>query len=367
MGVASSAISPRLSLPPRPCRRQGQGQLSDHDLVLHLLLQRHPKGYYKDEGLDLDVVEAAGGVATPALVSGDVQFSTSGSSAISAIMKGARLKVLAVGEDRPSWQIWTTKPEIKTFQDLKGLQVGVLSRGDTGEVAIRYVLKKLGLPADFVSYTPMGSSLGTRMAVVRAGSLPAASLQPAEVETLRAAGGLANAHMIMDLAQEVRSTFNGLATSDDMIKNHADTVLRFVRATRKGMLYARDNREGAIDVFVKVMKAPPDAAAPRLRGAAQGDGRGRHHRARRAEERARAARRHAQHAAEPNSADHRGVRLQRAREGECRAEGVGLEAGAVAWIERSAIRDRGSRIALRFMRATHAIFPDAVQREAVRR
>jgi ABC-type nitrate/sulfonate/bicarbonate transport system substrate-binding protein len=219
------------------------------------------KGYYKDEGLDLDVVEAGGGVATPALVSGDVQFSTSRSSAISAIMKGARLKVLAVGEDRPSWQIWTSKPEIKTFQDLKGLQVGILSRGDTGEVAIRYVLKKQGLPQDFVSYTPMGSSLGTRMAVVRAGSLPAAVLQPAEVETLRAGGGLANAHMIMDLAQEVRSTFNGLATSDDMIKNHPDTVLRFVRATRKGMIYARDNRDGAIDVFVKQMKAPPDAAA----------------------------------------------------------------------------------------------------------
>src|ERR1700741_216882 len=125
------------------------------------------KGYYKEEGLDLCVIESAGGVATPALVSGDVQFSTSGSSAISAIMRGARLKVLAVGEDRPSWQIWTTRPEIKTFQDLKGLQIGILSRGDTGEVAIRYVLKKYGLPADFVSYTPMGSSLGARMAVVR--------------------------------------------------------------------------------------------------------------------------------------------------------------------------------------------------------
>ncbi|HEY6257636.1 MAG TPA: ABC transporter substrate-binding protein [Xanthobacteraceae bacterium] len=218
------------------------------------------KGYYKDEGLDLDVIEAAGGVATPALVSGDVQFSTSGSSAISAVMKGAKLKVLAVGEDRPSWQIWTTKPEIKTFQDLKGLQVGILSRGDTGEVAIRYVLRKLNLPQDFVSYTPMGSALGTRMAVVRSGSLPAAVLQPAEVETLRAAGGLANAHMIMDLAEEVRSTFNGLASSDDMIKNHADVVTRFVRATRKGMIYARDNRDGAIEVFVKQMKAQPDAA-----------------------------------------------------------------------------------------------------------
>ena len=219
------------------------------------------KGYYKDEGLDLDVIESAGGVATPALVSGDVQFSTSGSSAISAMMRGAKLKVLIVGEDRPSWQIWTTKPEIKTLQDLKGLQVDVLSRGDTGEVGIRYVLKKYHLPQDFVSYTPMGSSLGIRMAMVRSGSLPAAVLQPAEVETLRASGGFGNAHMILDLAEEVRSTFNGLATSDDMIKNHADVVMRFVRATRKGMIYARDNRDGAIDVFVKQMKAPPDAAA----------------------------------------------------------------------------------------------------------
>jgi ABC-type nitrate/sulfonate/bicarbonate transport system substrate-binding protein len=219
------------------------------------------KGYYKDENLDLDVIESAGGVATPALVSGDVQFSTSGSSAISAIMRGAKLKVLAVGEDRPSWQIWTTRPELKTFQDLKGLQIGVLSRGDTGEVAIRYVLKKLNLPQDFVSYTPMGSSLAARLAVVRSGSLPAAVLQPAEVETLRASGNFGNAHMIMDLAEEVRSTFNGLATSDDMIKNHSDVVMRFTRATRKGMIYARDNREGAIDVFVRQMKAQPEAAA----------------------------------------------------------------------------------------------------------
>jgi NitT/TauT family transport system substrate-binding protein len=218
------------------------------------------KGYYKEEGLDLDVVESAGGVATPALVSGDVQFSTSGSSAISAIMRGARLKVLAVGEDRPSWQIWTTRPELKTFEDLKGLQVGVLSRGDTGEVAIRYVLKKKGLPQDFVSYTPMGSALAARMAVVRSGSLPAAVLQPAEVETLRASGNFGNAHMIMDMAEEVRSTFNGLATSDAMIKDHPDVVTRFTRATRKGMIYARDNRQGAIDVFVKEMKAQPDAA-----------------------------------------------------------------------------------------------------------
>src|SRR5260221_12435122 len=59
------------------------------------------KGYYKDEGLDLDVIEAAGGVATPELVSGDGQFSPSGSSTITALIQGPKLKVLAGGEDRP--------------------------------------------------------------------------------------------------------------------------------------------------------------------------------------------------------------------------------------------------------------------------
>ena len=218
------------------------------------------KGFYAEEGLDLDAVEAGGGIATPALVSGDAQFSTSGSSAISAIMKGARLKVLMVGEDRPSWQIWSAKPEMKKLEDLKGQQIGILSRGDTGEVAIRYLLKKNDLPSDFVSFTPMGSGLATRMAVVQSGRLPAALLQPAEVEQLRASSGLGSAHLVADTAIDVRSTFNGLATSDAMIKSHPDVVTRFVRATRKGMIYAKSLKAEAIDVFVRRMKGAPTGA-----------------------------------------------------------------------------------------------------------
>jgi len=78
---------------------------------------------------------------------------------------------------------------------------------------------------------------------------------------LRASGGLAKAHLIIDAAEEVRSTFNGLATSDAVIAKNPDLVTRFVRATRKGMIYARTNRDQAIDVFIRVMKASPNGAA----------------------------------------------------------------------------------------------------------
>jgi NitT/TauT family transport system substrate-binding protein len=220
------------------------------------------KGYYKDEGFDLDVVETGGGPATAALVSGDLQFSTSGSSAISAILKGAKLKVLLVGEDRPDWQIWSTKPQIKSFDDLKGQQIGVVSRGDTGEIGIRYYLMKRGLPSDFVAFTPMGSSVGTRMAMVKSGALPAAVLHPGDVDLLKAAGGLDKGKMLVDLRQEVRSTFNGLATSDALIQKNPDLVERFVRATRKGMIFARNNREESIKRFADYMKGKPEELAP---------------------------------------------------------------------------------------------------------
>lgn len=219
------------------------------------------KGFYKQEGIDIELSETGGGPATAALISGGVQFTTSGSTAISAILKGAKLKVLLVGDDRPDWQVWSTQARIKSFADLKGLPIGVVSRGDTGEIGIRYYLQAKALPSDFVAFIPVGSSLGTRLAMVKSGSLPATLLHPGDVEILRAAGGLANASLLVDLREDVRSTFNGLATSDAMIRNHPDLVIRFVRATRRGMIYTRNNRVESLARFAGYMKAKPEELA----------------------------------------------------------------------------------------------------------
>jgi NitT/TauT family transport system substrate-binding protein len=219
------------------------------------------KGYYTQEGIEIELLESAGGIATPALVSGDIQFSTSGSSAISAIMKGAKLKVLLVGQDRPNWQLWATKKEIKSLEDLRGKQVGIPSRGDTGEIGIRYILLKRGLPQDFVAFTPFGSNVGARMTIVSTGALPAAVLHPAEPEIMKTRNMLGEAHLIADMADEVRSTFNGLATSDEMIRTRPELVQKFVRATLKGMIYSRTLRDASIARFARFMKTTTEAVS----------------------------------------------------------------------------------------------------------
>jgi len=138
-----------------------------------------------------------------------------------------------VGQDRPGAQIWTSRPNLKSLADLRGQQIGVQSRGDTGELAVLSLLKRAGLPRDYVSFTPMGTG-GTRLAALRSKALPAVLLNWFEIAELRPSD-LSDAHPLIDLYSEVRMPYNGLATSDDLIRNRVDLLHRVIRASLKGV------------------------------------------------------------------------------------------------------------------------------------
>jgi len=207
------------------------------------------KGYFKEEGIDIDLQQAGGGAAVPALISGDIDFTGSGSVAISAILKGAKLKVLLVVDAHPAMQIWA-QPAVKSFADLKGKPIGIISRGDTTEIAIRYYLAKHKLPEDYVSYTPLGAGV-TRFAAIASGSFPAALVNASEVEQMRASGKLGDLHRIVDLRQEITMAYNALATSDALIAKNPDLVQRMVRAMLKGVLNVKASRADTIATLLK--------------------------------------------------------------------------------------------------------------------
>ncbi len=216
------------------------------------------KGYYREEDIDVDVIQAGGGTAIPALVSGDIQFSASAGSAISAILKGAKLKVVMVGQDRPGAQIWSSRPDIKSLADLHGQQIAVQSRGDTGELGVLALLKKAGLPRDYVSFTPMGTG-GARLAALKAKAMPAVLLNWFEIAELRPAD-LVDAHSVIDLYGDVRMPYNGLATSDALLMKQPDLVRRVLRGSLKGILYTLKYHEQSIKLVSEYAKMPLDVA-----------------------------------------------------------------------------------------------------------
>jgi NitT/TauT family transport system substrate-binding protein len=213
------------------------------------LLLGYDAGYFTDEGLDVELVQAGGGVATPALIAGDLNFSGSPGAAISAILKGAKLKVLFITNDRAPYLLWA-QADIKTVADLKGKAVGVITRGDTTEIAMRYFLVKQGLPSDYVSFTPLGTGTA-RIAALASGSYPATILGVIETAQLKASGRGKGLHQLADFRDTVHMTFSGIATSDAMIAQHPDIVRRAMRAALKGIALTKLARDQAIDSIVK--------------------------------------------------------------------------------------------------------------------
>src|SRR5690349_12003995 len=151
------------------------------------------KGFHREEGLSVEMIRAGGGVATQALIAGDLHFSTSAGSALGAMLRGAEIKVVYTNIDRPGYQLWSGQPEIKTLRDLIGKRVGVTSRGDTQELSTRLLLRKHGIDPNSVVYVAVGFG-AQRLAALQAGAIDAVPLGAGDFAQLKQPRG----HMLGD-------------------------------------------------------------------------------------------------------------------------------------------------------------------------
>jgi len=204
------------------------------------------KGYHRDEGLTVEMIRAGGGIATQALIAGDLHFSTSAGSALSAMLRGAEVKVVYTNIDRPGYQLWSGQPEIKQLKDLLGKRVGVTSRGDTQELSVRLLLRKHGLDANAVAYVPVGFG-AQRLAALQAGSVDAVPLGAGDFAQLKQPKG----HMLGDTEKEIRFAYVGLAVSNRLLARQPQLVEKFLRSVIKGREYARRYREQTIPMLAK--------------------------------------------------------------------------------------------------------------------
>ena len=206
------------------------------------------KGYFKDEGLEVEIVVATGGMATPALISGSVQYSSSTASAMTAILKGAALKIILVGQSRPIQEIWSFDPKVRTFEDLKGKMLATTVRGGSDELLVRMLLKQKGLPLDFVGFTPLGRG-PTRIAAILSGNQPYTLLARTDLGELQKAGMLAKGHRVLKFSDYVELQTGGLASSVAELTDHRDRAKRMLRALWKGTIYLQKNPAGTKEIM----------------------------------------------------------------------------------------------------------------------
>ena len=217
------------------------------------------KGYYQEEGLNVDLVSSGGSTSVAAVLGGDMPFTTAASSALSAVLKGAPLKIILTNMDRPAYELWSSEDDIRTLADLQNRALGVISRGDTMEISTRLAMRQAGLDPDTVAFTALGPDTA-RLASVESGALPAAVLGIGDAYKLRQAGP--RGHEVVDLGQAVKMQFNGLATSDRLLHDNPDLVRRFLRATIKAREYFRAYKDETLQIVSKYNGAPREVNEP---------------------------------------------------------------------------------------------------------
>jgi NitT/TauT family transport system substrate-binding protein len=199
------------------------------------------EGYFKEEGLNVELLSIRGEIAIRTTLAGEVDFFTNAGSALAAAVRNVPVKLITVFQDKPSWDL-IAQPEIKSVAQLRGKNIAVMSPEGSLAVVAREMLRKNGLdPSKDVNLVTMGGD------EVRFPALQTKSIQATLFNTAMSIKAQKEGFSKLGNASDYANLIEGgLATTHDKIKQNPEKIFRFVRGALKGLNYYVTKREPAI-------------------------------------------------------------------------------------------------------------------------
>lgn len=169
-------------------------------------------GYFKDEGLDVTIVDFAGGSkALQAVVGGSADVvSGAFEHTVNMQLKGQPMRAFVLQGLAPQIVLGInpkTMPHYQSVADLRGKKIGVTAPGSSTNVLVNYVLAKAGVKPGEVSFVGVGASNGA-VAAMRSGQIDAISNLDPVITLLQRSGDL---KIVSDtrLVSEAEKVFGG--------------------------------------------------------------------------------------------------------------------------------------------------------------
>jgi NitT/TauT family transport system substrate-binding protein len=229
--------------------RMGSSSTNVSFLAIYAALHR---GFFKDEGFDLEIIYMAANLTSSAVMTGDLDYSAAVTGLIGGAVRGQPMKVLLFTVERPLLFL-ISKKEITDPRQLKGKKIAGSSPGGSATLLGYRALRHFNLePGRDVSVLPMGGSAASRFAVLESGVVDASLLSVPE-NIIALEKGYNELIFVGDIVQFAQ---NGFGTSEKKIKENPDEVYRMVRATLRGLQFVWDknNREAITDIMMKQWK-----------------------------------------------------------------------------------------------------------------
>jgi NitT/TauT family transport system substrate-binding protein len=199
----------------------------------------HEAGYYRDEGLDVELLAFNGGSdLMAAMASGSIQVAGGAtSSMVSAVAEGVPTKVVYGLLNTLPFDIIVAK-DINGWSDLKGKKAGVSGAGSLTDTTMRLVLAQHGLtPDNDVTLLESGGGDAPRLAALSAGQIQITAVSPGARPLVQKLQG-----KVLLSAEKFDLPFQGnaIVARTSFISGQPAVLKAIVRATMRGAAALQD-------------------------------------------------------------------------------------------------------------------------------
>ena len=214
------------------------------------------RGFFRTEGINVELVQIAGAPAVAALLSGDVDYITHNSRIIATAVRGGGVKSVFNYVAKPIYYL-VTLPEIKQAKELHGRTVGVSSFGGAAYYITKQLLEFYGLNATKdVAIRALGQD-SIRFSAMAGRTIQGILLPPDFAVRSKEMGF----NVLVYAGDIVDMPMGGLGTTDKRLKENRDEVRRVLRALLRSLRFVNDDREGSRALLVESFKMPSGSAA----------------------------------------------------------------------------------------------------------
>jgi ABC-type nitrate/sulfonate/bicarbonate transport system substrate-binding protein len=203
------------------------------------------KGFFAQEGLDIQVLVVRGIVGVSSLMSGEIDVTCHAGSGFSAALRGVPVKVISVTRDRPIHEL-IVGAAINQPAEMKGKSIAVGSLDGTAAIMTRRILQAKGLDAQKdVSFLSMDTP--ARLQSLFSGRVAGAMMTPPAVYL-----ALDQGYKVFGRGRDyMRYLQTGVVSTDSNIKQKRERLVRFLRAWNRGLKAYQEQPEIMIPYIQK--------------------------------------------------------------------------------------------------------------------
>lgn len=240
VAIAEGASSAERATKPTPVRIA----IASRSATVMPLFVARERAFFRDEGLEAELILMKAAQTVQALVGGSVEFGSATGTAVNAAVNGVEVRVVLAVADKPTFDL-ISQPAITSIEQLRGRKVGVSAIGSLVEILARRVLMAHGIRPEEVTFLGLGPSHVT-YAALKAGVVDATMLQiPLNFAALDE-----GFRKLAYAGDAFRTVQGGLATTRAIISQRPDLVVKTARATLRAIRLIKTDRRYGIQ-FIK--------------------------------------------------------------------------------------------------------------------